>query len=78
MSGTHRAKIVLGISVLFCGFSVWSVHWLQNFERKTMYQGVIRDDQRRAEKMRKREEELKESAKKRVVYESVQSISEQS
>jgi protein PET117 len=91
MSGSHRAKAVLGVSVLFCGFSIWAVHWLQNYEREvgglqdlkarltsrlqTMYQGVIRDDKRRADKLKKREEDMKESAKKREVYESVQRVS---
>jgi protein PET117 len=40
-----------------------------------MYQGVIRDDKRRAEKMKRREEELKVSAKRRELYESVQTVS---
>lgn len=40
-----------------------------------MYQGVLRDDERRREKMRRREEELRESQRKREVYERVQPVS---
>jgi protein PET117 len=40
-----------------------------------MYQGVLRDDERRKEKMRQREEELRESQRKRVLYERVQTVS---
>ena len=39
-----------------------------------MYKGVLRDDERRAEKMRQREEELQESLRKRESYERVQSV----
>lgn len=39
-----------------------------------MYQGVIRDDARRLEKMKQREGELRESQRKRELYERVQSI----
>ena len=41
-----------------------------------MYQGVLRDDERRKEKMRKREEELQDSLRKRELYERVQKVSE--
>ena len=41
---------------------------------KTMYQGVLRDDERRREKMKKREEALQESSRKRQEYERVQSV----
>jgi len=40
-----------------------------------MYKGVIRDDERRREKLRKREEDFKESARKRELYENVQTVS---
>lgn len=40
-----------------------------------MYQGVLRDDERRKEKMKKREEDLKESLRKRAEYERVQAVS---
>ena len=39
-----------------------------------MYQGVLRDDERRKEKMRKREEDLRASQEKRAVYERVQRV----
>ncbi|KZS94759.1 hypothetical protein SISNIDRAFT_452874 [Sistotremastrum niveocremeum HHB9708] len=71
---SRTAKVTLVASMLFCGVTVWGVHYLQNWERETMYQGVIRDDARRAEKLKKREEELRESARKQSVYESVQKV----
>lgn len=40
-----------------------------------MFKGVIRDDARRQEKMRQREEELRESMRKRELYERVQPVS---
>lgn len=39
-----------------------------------MYKGVLRDDERRREKMRQREEELQESVRKRELYERVQTV----
>jgi protein PET117 len=39
-----------------------------------MYQGVVRDDARRLEKMKQREEELRESQRKRELYERVQAV----
>ncbi|THH10363.1 hypothetical protein EW145_g1393 [Phellinidium pouzarii] len=41
---------------------------------QTMYKGVIRDDERRAAKMRQREEEHQESMRKRELYERVQPV----
>jgi protein PET117 len=42
-----------------------------------MYKGVLRDDVRRGEKMKQREEELRESQRKREIYERVQSVRKQ-
>ena len=42
--------------------------------RQTMYQGVLRDDERRRVKMRQREEDLRVSQEKRALYESVQQV----
>jgi protein PET117 len=39
-----------------------------------MYKGVLRDDERRKEKMRQREEALRDSQKKREIYERVQTV----
>jgi hypothetical protein len=44
------------------------------FVMQTMYQGVVRDDARRSEKMKQREDELRESQRKRELYERVQSV----
>jgi len=52
---------------------------IENFSfilTQTMYQGVLRDDARRLEKHRRREEELKESLRKRELYERVQTVSD--
>lgn len=42
-----------------------------------MYKGVLRDDERRLEKKRQREEDLKESLRKRELYERVQPVRSQ-
>jgi protein PET117 len=39
-----------------------------------MYKGVLRDDERRRETIRKRELELQESKRKREMYERVQRV----
>jgi protein PET117 len=41
---------------------------------QVMYQGVLRDDERRREKMRQREEEFQISRAKREIYERVQKV----
>lgn len=54
--------------------NVRSSFWRQ-FALKTMYQGVLRDDERRREKMKQREADLQESLRKREEYERVQPVS---
>ena len=41
---------------------------------QTMYKGVLRDDERRKQKMKKRQEELEDSQRKREIYERVQRV----
>jgi protein PET117 len=41
---------------------------------QTMYQGVLRDDERRKRKMKERDEDLLRSQRKREIYESVQQV----
>lgn len=43
-----------------------------------MYQGVLKDDERRKEKLKKREADLQESLRKRAEYERVQTVSSSS
>lgn len=45
-----------------------------SFDMQTMYKGVLRDDERRKEKMKQRQLEFEESQRKRAVYESVQKV----
>ncbi|KAI0788732.1 hypothetical protein C8Q75DRAFT_807467 [Abortiporus biennis] len=71
---SRAAKSTLIGAIAASTFIVWGVHYLQMREADTMYQGVIRDDERRKEKMRQREEELQESLRKRAIYEAVQPI----
>lgn len=40
-----------------------------------MFQGVVKDDERRREKMKQRGEELQRSLEKRELYERVQAVS---
>ncbi|KAI0369135.1 hypothetical protein BV20DRAFT_946685 [Pilatotrama ljubarskyi] len=72
---SRAAKLTLGASILGSALIIWGVHFLQERERETMYQGVLRDDERRREKMRQREEELQRSMQKRELYERVQTVS---
>ena len=39
-----------------------------------MYQGVLRDDERRKRKMKEREEDFLRSQRKREIYENVQRV----
>jgi len=87
---TRAAKGTLIVSCIISSLIIWGVHHQQTEERevrsllpnstavlnlaKTMYQGVLRDDERRREKMKKREEDLQESLRKREEYERVQSV----
>ncbi|KAI0687149.1 hypothetical protein C8T65DRAFT_676463 [Cerioporus squamosus] len=72
---SRAAKITLGAAIFGSAFIVWGVHHLQIQERETMYQGVLRDEVRRREKMRQREEDLQRSLEKRELYERVQNVS---
>ncbi|KAI0251424.1 hypothetical protein BJV78DRAFT_1315868 [Lactifluus subvellereus] len=47
--------------------------WL-TFALQTMYQGVLRDDERRRRKMKEREEEFLRSQRKRETYERMQRV----
>ncbi|KAF9820860.1 hypothetical protein IEO21_01087 [Rhodonia placenta] len=69
------AKATLVSSLLASAVIIWGVHFLQTSERETMYQGVLRDDERRREKMRQREQDLQESVRKRELFERVQTVS---
>ncbi|CAG7851492.1 SubName: Full=Uncharacterized protein {ECO:0000313/EMBL:CCA70100.1} [Serendipita indica DSM 11827] len=71
---SRAAKATLLGSLIFCGVTVWGVHYLQRKELEDMYKGVIRDDERRAAKLRERQELLNESQRKRELYESVQKV----
>ncbi|KAF9477597.1 hypothetical protein BDN70DRAFT_810420 [Pholiota conissans] len=70
----RRAKATLAGAVLFCTLTIVAVHFQQHQERSTMYQGVLRDDERRHEKMRQRQEDLEASQRKRELYERVQAV----
>ncbi|KAH9840061.1 uncharacterized protein C8Q71DRAFT_745652 [Rhodofomes roseus] len=72
---SRPAKITLVSALCASAFVIWGVHFLQIRERETMFQGVLRDDERRREKTRQRELDLQESHRKREIYERVQSVS---
>ncbi|KAF7308879.1 hypothetical protein MKEN_01088200 [Mycena kentingensis (nom. inval.)] len=74
MSSSRRAKTTLGAAVAFAALTIWAVHFQQELQHETMYQGVVRDDERRKKKMLQREAELRESQKKREIYEQVQRV----
>ncbi|KAI0075325.1 hypothetical protein K474DRAFT_1664392 [Panus rudis PR-1116 ss-1] len=73
MSRAAKATVLGAIAA--SSLIVWGVHYMQKRESDTMYLGVLRDDERRKEKMRQREEEFAESQRKRELYERVQPIS---
>ncbi|KAH9962662.1 hypothetical protein BC827DRAFT_1129990 [Russula dissimulans] len=68
------AKTTLIASIVLSSLTVWGVHYLQQQEHETMYQGVLRDDERRRRKMKEREEDLLRSQRKREIYETVQRV----
>ncbi|KAG7445042.1 uncharacterized protein BT62DRAFT_898118 [Guyanagaster necrorhizus] len=69
-----RAKATLTGACLFTALTVYAVHFQQKQERETQYQGVLKDDVRRTEKMRQRQEDFEESKRKRALYESVEKV----
>ncbi|EGN96833.1 hypothetical protein SERLA73DRAFT_93462 [Serpula lacrymans var. lacrymans S7.3] len=71
---SRTAKATLCASFFISSLIIWGVHFQQNQERENMYKGVLRDDERRKEKMKKREEEFQASLRKREVYERVQTV----
>lgn len=72
---SQRARWTLAGAVALSSFTIWAVHFQQEQERETMYQGVLRDDERRRAKYMKRKEELEASMRKRELYERVQTVS---
>ncbi|TFK64111.1 hypothetical protein BDN72DRAFT_723289, partial [Pluteus cervinus] len=70
----RRAAVALAGAILFSSFTIWAVHYQQEQERETMYQGVLRDDERRKEKMKQRQQNFDESRRKRELYERVQAV----
>lgn len=68
------AKATLFGAVIFSTLTIWAVHFQQQQERDTMYKGVLRDDERRREKLKQREEDLRASQRKREWYEQVQKV----
>ncbi|KAI6164600.1 hypothetical protein EDD17DRAFT_1474348 [Pisolithus thermaeus] len=69
-----RAKATLAVSCTISALIIWGVHYQQSKEREDMYRGVLRDDERRKEKMRQRDEEFRISQRKREAYERVQTV----
>ncbi|KIJ34955.1 hypothetical protein M422DRAFT_135185, partial [Sphaerobolus stellatus SS14] len=49
---SRAAKATLIGSIIFTTATVWGVHFLQQWESDRMYDGVLRDDARRKEKLR--------------------------
>ncbi|KAK7025214.1 hypothetical protein R3P38DRAFT_2953339, partial [Favolaschia claudopus] len=71
---SRRAQATLGAAVAFAALTIWAVHFQQEQQHETMYKGVLRDDERRRQKMEQRQEEFNESRKKRELYEKVQRV----
>ncbi|KAF5387356.1 hypothetical protein D9757_005719 [Collybiopsis confluens] len=73
-----RAKITLATAVVLSSLTVWGVHYQQKQERESMYQGVLKDDARRLEKMKQRQLDFDESKRRRELYEHVQPVEDDS
>ncbi|TFK29690.1 hypothetical protein FA15DRAFT_631596 [Coprinopsis marcescibilis] len=71
---SRSAKMTLAGATAFCALTIWGVHYQQHQERETMYQGVLRDDERRKEKMKQRQIDMEESQRKRELYEQHQRV----
>ncbi|ETW78738.1 hypothetical protein HETIRDRAFT_323601 [Heterobasidion irregulare TC 32-1] len=71
---SRAAKATLFASLFVSTLTIWAVHYQQEQEHETMYKGVLRDDERRKQKMKKRQEELEDSQRKREIYERVQRV----
>lgn len=71
---SRTAKATLFASIVVSSLTVWGVHYIQRQEHETMYQGVLRDDERRTRKMKEREEDFLRSQQKREMYERVQRV----
>ncbi|KAH0836718.1 hypothetical protein J3R83DRAFT_8447, partial [Lanmaoa asiatica] len=72
-----RAKATLAASCVISAFIIWGVHYQQTKERDVcidMFQGVLRDDERRRGKMQQRQQEFEESQRKREIYERMQTV----
>ncbi|EJU03781.1 hypothetical protein DACRYDRAFT_21226 [Dacryopinax primogenitus] len=72
---SRASKITFIASIAFAAVTVWGVHYMQDQERESMYQGVLKDEARVAAKRRQREQLLLESQQKREIYEGVQPVS---
>ncbi|KAF8239418.1 hypothetical protein L208DRAFT_1237903 [Tricholoma matsutake] len=73
----RAARATLFGAIILSSFTIWSVHSQQVQEHENMYKGVLRDDERRREKMRQREEQLQASKQTRERYERVQTVERQ-
>jgi protein PET117 len=69
---SRPAKFTLAASVLVSGLTVWGVHYMQEREREVMYRGVERDEERQAEKKRKRLLDLQINQEKEAAYQKIQ------
>jgi protein PET117 len=68
------AQVSLVGAVALTTATIWFVHHQQTDERVRMHAGVLRDDERRKEKMEQRLKLLQESQERRAIYEKVQKV----
>ncbi|KAJ7504289.1 hypothetical protein B0H11DRAFT_510247 [Mycena galericulata] len=71
---SRAAKVTLAAAIALSSLTIWAVHFQQEQQHETMYKGVVRDDERRRQKMKQREADLEESRRKRELYERVQRV----
>ncbi|KAJ2825811.1 hypothetical protein IWW50_002682 [Coemansia erecta] len=61
---TKAAKLTFAGSCVFAVGTIWFVHKAQEWERESMYQGVIRDRERKAQ----REQNVREFDETRALH----------
>ncbi|KAJ2836491.1 hypothetical protein FBU31_001361 [Coemansia sp. 'formosensis'] len=58
---SHAAKATFAASCIYAVGTIWFVHRAQDQERATMYQGVVRDQERRAAQREQNKREYEET-----------------
>ncbi|KAK9457734.1 hypothetical protein V1511DRAFT_494451 [Dipodascopsis uninucleata] len=72
---SRASKITLGVVSTVAAITVYGVHYIQEQEEKTMYEGVLKDIERQKVK-RAREEDFLLNQRLQREYEAIQPLAE--